>query len=197
MRQSHTRVLLALLSGQLSAAHQIAITFTRRTASLVEGPDYQALATSHIACGKDTLDIGHIGAIFSLGVRACIPLNAKLCTNGIFWTKKSHGQEHQVGWPDLFGPRYSFGDKSAPFISAPLDVNRMQFLDVAMFIADELFGHYQVRAGVCTKVWAKSPGLVKNRPPKPSEEDKKRRRSDRTRLPVAVFALAFVCIHKI
>jgi hypothetical protein len=47
---------MTALSGQISAAHQITIAFTRCTATFVDGPHHQTLATAAFASGEDTTE---------------------------------------------------------------------------------------------------------------------------------------------
>src|SRR6266568_4043276 len=90
-------------SGQIGRAHQITVTLSGSAASLVDGPDHQTLTAPHVPSGEDARQAGGVFAILGFGVRAFITLHAKLCENGLFWTKEAHRQQDQICHPDLFG----------------------------------------------------------------------------------------------
>src|SRR5215211_867395 len=80
--------------GQIGRSHEITVALSGSTASLVDGPDHQALTAPHVACGEDPGHVRSVVAILSFGVRAVVALDAQLFKNCLFRTKETHGQEH-------------------------------------------------------------------------------------------------------
>src|SRR5205823_7644463 len=76
---------------------------------------------------------------------------------------------------DLFCPRDSFGYETTPVVFAPLNIHRVQFLDVPVFIPNELVGLDQVHSGIVAKAclglllavieavdaWPLGPGVIR------------------------------------
>src|SRR5712691_1098302 len=79
--------------GQASRTHEITVALSGSAASLVDGPDHQALTAPHVPGGEDPRHVRSIVAILSFGVRAVIALDAQLFKNCLFRTKKAHRQE--------------------------------------------------------------------------------------------------------
>src|SRR5438874_8929934 len=135
----------------MGGPHEITVAFSGCTTSLVDGPDYETLAAPHIPSSKDPREIGRVRAIRRFGIGAFVPLHIQLFENRLLWPKKAHSQQHEIGWPDLFCPRDSFGYETTPVVFAPLNIHRVQFLDVPTFIPNELVALDQVHSGIIAK----------------------------------------------
>ena len=59
--------------------------------------------------------------------------------------------KHQIGRQNFFGARHALGNKCALVVLRPLDIVDMQFLDMAMFIADKFFARGQINTRVVAK----------------------------------------------
>src|SRR5436190_16565779 len=72
--------------GQASRTHEITVALSGSAASLVDGPDHQALTAPHVPGGEDPGHVRSVVAILSFGVRAVIALDAQLFKNCLFRT---------------------------------------------------------------------------------------------------------------
>src|SRR5919199_3906272 len=137
--------------GQGSRTHEITVALSGSTASLVDGPDHQALTAPHVPGGEDPRHVRRVVAVLSFPVRTLIALDAQLCKNRLFRTEETHGQEHQVGRPDFFRARQALRHEAATLVSAPGNIDRVQLLDVPVLIPDKFFRLDQVNTGVITE----------------------------------------------
>src|SRR5215471_55325 len=161
-------------SGQMGSLHEIAVAFSSGTTPLVDGPDDQTLTAPHVPSGENARDIRRVCAIRRFGIATLVPFDAQLFEDRLLWPQKAHGQQYKIGWPDLFCPGDSLGHETPPIVSPPRNIHRVQFLDVPVLIANELFGLDQVNAGIITKAclgllltiieavdaWPLGPGIV-------------------------------------
>src|SRR5262249_26188170 len=161
--------------GQVGRSHKITVALSGSAASLVDGPDHQALAAPHVTGGEDPRHVRSVVAILSFGVGAVVALDAQLFKNRLFRTEGTHGQEHQVGRPDFFRARQALRLNSATLVFAPGNIDGVQFLDVPVLIPDTFFRLDQVNTGVVTKTclrlllavieavnaWPLRPGIVR------------------------------------
>src|SRR5215831_3370021 len=63
--------------GQARRPHEITVARSGSAASLVDGPDHQALTAPHIPGGEDPRHSRSVVAILSFGIRALIALDAQ------------------------------------------------------------------------------------------------------------------------
>ena len=61
---------------QMRLAHQVQIDLARRAAALVDGPDHQALPTTHVTRRKDARHAGGELAVVCLGIGTCVAFHA-------------------------------------------------------------------------------------------------------------------------
>src|SRR5215470_3203997 len=160
---------------QVSGTHKITVALSGSAASLVNGPDHQALAAPRVPGGEDPRHICRVMSVLSFSVRAVITLDTQLFKNRFLRTEETHGQEHQVGRPDVFGARQALWHKAATLVFAPGNIDGVQFLHVPILIPDKLFRLDQIHTGVVTKAclgfllavieavnaWPLRPGIVR------------------------------------
>src|SRR6266545_848632 len=138
----------ATCSGQAGVAHQVAVTFARGAASLVEGPDHQALATATVARREDVRNAGLIFAVIRPDVGARIAFNPERVEQRLFRPEEAHGQQDQLRRQHLFGARHFFGHELAFLVLLPFDLNGLNRFDVTGLVGDELFGRREVNARI-------------------------------------------------
>src|SRR5919109_2190870 len=73
--------------GQVGRTHEITVALSGSAASLVDGPDHQALTAPHVPGGEDPRHVRSVVAILSLSIRAVVALYAQLFKNRLFWTE--------------------------------------------------------------------------------------------------------------
>ncbi len=57
---------------------------------------------------------------------------ASCSSKRLFRAQKAHGQQHQLGGPHLLGARHFLGHELAFLVALPLDLDGVDFLDVAV-----------------------------------------------------------------
>src|SRR5262245_15751478 len=72
--------------GQIGRTHEITVAFSGSAASLVDGPDHQALTAPHVPGGEDSRHVRSVVAVLSFSVRAVVTLDAQLFKNYLFRT---------------------------------------------------------------------------------------------------------------
>src|SRR5439155_9912244 len=162
-------------SGQMGGLHEIAVAFSSGTTPLIDGPDDQTLTAPHVPSGEDAWDIGRVRAILRFGVATFVPFHTQLFEDRLLWPQKAHGQQHEIGRPDLVCPGDSLGHETPPVVPPPRNIHRVQFLDVPVLIPNKFFGLNQIHAGIITKAclnllmtviealdaWPLGPGVVR------------------------------------
>ncbi len=133
---------------QQTVTHQETVAFAGGGAAFIDGPDDQALAAAHVASGKDAFDIGGKGTMLSFGIGAGVARDTELGQHGVFRTEESHGEKDQLSRPDFFGARHLDRNHPALGILLPVDLDGVDFLQLAILIADELFSGGEVGARI-------------------------------------------------
>src|ERR1043165_7120625 len=133
-------------------AHQPAIAFACGTAAFVDRPHHEALPTPHVARGEDVRQTRLILAILCpdivRAVGQLLYLDAELFEELILRTEKSHRKQHQLRRQHFFGAGYLLHRESAIVPPGPFDADGVDFLDVAVFIADKFFRADEILARV-------------------------------------------------
>ena len=109
----------------MGGPHKIAVAFSGCTTSLVDGPDDQTLTAPHVPGSEDAREIGGVRAIRRSGVATFVAFHAQLFENRLLWPEKTHRQQHQIGWPDLFCAGDGLGDETTPIVSSPGNIHRV------------------------------------------------------------------------
>src|SRR5579864_8034681 len=81
---------------QVGRAHQIPVALARGAASLVDGPDDQALSPAAVAGRKDVFDVRAKLSVGRLVVGALVELDSELLRGGRFRPQEPERQENQV-----------------------------------------------------------------------------------------------------
>ena len=105
----------------------------------MDRPNYQALAASAVAGGEDSRHTCHELAVLCLGIGARIALDTELGQHRVLRPQKTHRKQHQFGLQDFLGIQHALWNEGALLVSRPFHFVNVQFLDVAISIADKFF----------------------------------------------------------
>src|SRR6266436_2684454 len=94
---------------QICATHQVTVAFAGRAAAFIESPDHETLTATAVPRGKYAFDIGRIFLELGFDISAGIAFNRERLEKGLFGTKKTHREQHQLNRTHLFGPGNFFG----------------------------------------------------------------------------------------
>ena len=147
--------------GKLRA---VATTGARRMSSLPEVP---TIAESGVAgyeyvawfglLGPAALPASRVTQIHALFAQAVNSpdlkkrLEAEGVEEGLFGADEAHGEQHELRGADLFGARDVDRDELPLVVLLPLNLDRHEFLQVALFVADELLHRREVNARICAE----------------------------------------------
>jgi hypothetical protein len=120
---------------QIRRAHQIAVTFARRAAAFIEGPDDEALAAPAIAGGKDALDVRGVFLKLGFGVRSRVAFDAKRFEQRLFRSEETHRQQNELRGQNFFRAGNILRDELAFVVLRPLDLHSVNGFDLAVGVA--------------------------------------------------------------
>src|SRR5579871_358138 len=124
-------------SRQCCLPHQVAITFPRRSAPLVDRPHHQTLPPSHIPRRKNAGHAGRKLAVLCLGVRAWIFLDAELIDQLVLRSAEAQRQQDQLSRKHPLRTRNTLRHRSA-IVLDPFHLNGVDRLDMSVVVAYEL-----------------------------------------------------------